>query len=189
MKSRTGELLRSPRSVALLITALAMTLVLGTGILVINTSSAAGPDLPAEPLTDDQAAGQVVDSARQIVSAAQLRDATGGYIFLSCKNENEPPYQAAVYLNFRLPQINSVKYLREIAAVMVAHGWKEAPSLAEHFGKKLTKDGVTSVFYRNLDDTNFGTMRLYGECRNVADHRNDNPAWTEVTDQLRLIGG
>jgi len=27
-------------------------------------------------------------------------------------------------------------------------------------------------------------MRLYGECRNVADHRNDNPVWREVSDQL-----
>lgn len=56
--------------------------------------------------------------------------------------------------------------------------------MCEHFGKKLTKDGVTSIFYRNLDDANFGTMRLYGECRNMGDHRNDNPAWTELTDLL-----
>jgi len=27
-------------------------------------------------------------------------------------------------------------------------------------------------------------MRLYGECRNTADHRSDNPVWREVTDQL-----
>jgi hypothetical protein len=27
-------------------------------------------------------------------------------------------------------------------------------------------------------------MRLYGECRNTADHRNDNPAWTDITDKL-----
>ena len=186
--SRVGSI-RSSKSVALLIGALLMSLALGAGYLVINGSSVSGADHPAEPLTDDQAAGQVVGSARQIVSAAQLREVTGGYIFLSCKNEDEPPYQAAAYLNFRLPQVNSVKYLREISAVMVAHGWKQAPSLAEHFGKKLTKDGVTSVFYRNTDKRDFGTMHLYGECRTMADHRNDDPAWTEITEQLRLIGG
>jgi hypothetical protein len=27
--------------------------------------------------------------------------------------------------------------------------------------------------------------RLYGECRNTSDHRDDNPVWTEVSDQLR----
>ena len=55
--------------------------------------------------------------------------------------------------------------------------------MGEHFGKKLTKDGVTAIFYRNVDDTDCRQpMRLYGECRNTADHRNDNPVWTEVTD-------
>jgi hypothetical protein len=103
---------------------------------------------------------------------------------VSCKNENEPPYQAAVYLNFGLPQINSVKYLRDVGAALVANGWTPAASTGEHFGQKMTRDGVTAIFYRSVNDTNFATMRLYGECRNVADHRNDNPVWREVTDQL-----
>ena len=71
---------------------------------------------------------------------------------------------------------------------MAAHGWDEATSLGQHFGTKLTKDGVTVVAYRNPDDRKFGTMQLYGGCRNMTDHRHDNPAWTEVTDQLRLRG-
>jgi hypothetical protein len=103
---------------------------------------------------------------------------------VSCKNENEPPYQAALYLSFRLPDNNSVAYLREVAGAMAAHGWANAPAMGEHFGQKLTKDGVTSVFYRNVNDADFGTMRLYGQCRNAADHRDDNPVWTEVTAQL-----
>jgi hypothetical protein len=135
-------------------------------------------------MTDAQAAGQVVASAKQIVRMVQLQDATGGYAFVSCTNVNEPPYQVAVYMNFRLPQINSVKYLCDLAATMVAHGWTPAPAMGEHFGQKLTKDGVTAIFYRSGNNTDFATMRLYGECRNAADHRNDNPVWTEVTDQL-----
>ena len=67
---------------------------------------------------------------------------------------------------------------------MVAHGWTPAPAMGEHFGQKLTKDGVTAIFYRSGNNTDFATMPLYGECRNAADHRNDNPVWTEVTDQL-----
>jgi hypothetical protein len=126
----------------------------------------------------------VLASARQIVSVAQLQDATGGRAFLSCKNESEPPYQAAVYMSFRLPQSNSVKYLHDVAASMAAHGWARAASMGEHFGQKLTKDGVTAIFYRSVNNINFATMRLYGECRNTADHRNDNPVWTEITGQL-----
>ena len=108
----------------------------------------------------------------------------GGYTFLSCTNEHDPPYQAAVYLNFQMSGADSVKRIREIAAAMVAHGWHESASMGEHFGRKLTKDGVTSTFHRNLDDADFGTMRIYGECRNVADHRNDNPAWTDIAGLL-----
>src|SRR5882757_261150 len=183
MNSRDGWL-RSPRSVVLLLAALMTALALAAGFLSLRDLRADAVTLQGAPMTDAQAAGQALDSARQIVSVAQLQDATGGSAFMSCKNENEPPYQAAIYMSFRLPQSNSVKYLRDVAASMVAHGWAPASSMGEHFGQKLTRDGVTAIFFRSVNDTDFATMRLYGECRNTADHRNDNPAWTEVTDQL-----
>jgi hypothetical protein len=183
MNSRDGWL-RSPRSVVLLLAALVTALVMGAALVSLRDLRADAVALHGEPMTDAQAAGQVVASAKQIVSLAQLQDATGGYAFVSCKNENEPPYQGAIYMSFRLPQSNSVKYLRDVAASMAAHGWTPAASMGEHFGQKLTKDGVTAIFFRSVNDTDFATMRLYGECRNTADHRNDNPAWTEVTDQL-----
>jgi len=170
--------------VVLLLAALVTALVMGAALVSLRDLRADAVALHGEPMTDAQAAGQVVASAKQIVSLAQLQDATGGYAFVSCKNENEPPYQAAIYVSFRLPQSNSVKYLRDVAASMAAHGWTPAASMGEHFGQKLTKDGVTAIFFRSVNDTDFATMRLYGECRNTADHRNDNPAWTEVTDQL-----
>jgi hypothetical protein len=68
---------------------------------------------------------------------------------------------------------------------MTANGWQKSPAMAEHFGMKLTKDGVTSTFHENPDDRRFATMRIYGECRNASDHRNDNPAFTDITDRLR----
>jgi hypothetical protein len=170
--------------VVLLLAALVTVLVAGAGFALLRDLRTDAVILQGAPMTDAQAAAQVLASARQIVGMAQLQDATGGYAFVSCKNENEPPYQAAIYMSFRLPQSNSVKYLRDVAASMVAHGWTPAASMGEHFGQKLTKDGVAVIFYRSVNDTNFATMRLYGECRNTADHRNDNPVWTEVTDQL-----
>jgi hypothetical protein len=181
MNSSRPDWLHAPRSVALLVAALVMMLVLGTSFLVIDNSAADAVSLRGEPLTDAQTAAQVIVSARQIVTVAQLQEAAGGYMFVSCKNDSDPPYQAAAYMSFRLPQTNSAKYLREVAASMLAHGWTDAPSMAEHFGQKLTKDGVTAIFHRNVNDADFATMRIYGECRNTADHRNDNPAWTEVT--------
>lgn len=176
--------LRFPRSAVLVLAALVVVLVVASGVERFIDRRAGEVHLQGEPMTDAQAADQVLASAKQIVGTAKLQNATGGYAFVSCKNANEPPYQVAAYLNFRLPQNNSVKYLRDVAASMAANGWTLAQTMGEHFGQKLTKDGVTAIFYRNGADTDFATMRLYGECRNVADHRNDNPAWREVTDQL-----
>jgi hypothetical protein len=185
MSGGNEALLRAPAARVLMLVALMISLVLGIGFVVINTSpTEVGALGQAAPLTDEQAETQVVDSARQIVAAAQLEGVSGTSIFLSCTNAHDPPYQAAVYLNFRLPETNSVKRVREVAAAMVAHGWQQAPSMGEHFGLKLTKNGVTSTFHENPDDARFGTMRIYGECRNMADHHNDNPAWTDITDQL-----
>ncbi|HTI78074.1 MAG TPA: hypothetical protein VL634_23935 [Mycobacterium sp.] len=180
MRSR----LRSSRSAVLVLAALAVVLAVTAGLLWLTDRRTHDVKVQGQPMTDAQAAGQVLASARQIVEAARLQEVTGGYAFVSCKNENEPPYQAAVYLNFGLPQNNSVKYLRDVGAALVANGWTPAASTGEHFGQKMTRDGVTAIFYRSVNDTNFATMRLYGECRNVADHRNDNPVWREVTDQL-----
>ena len=183
MSGGNGEWLRSGAARALILAALILSLVLGSAFIVINTphdgSVAAGA-----PMTDRQSIDQVVNSAKQIVDAAQMHDVNGSSVFLSCTSLHDPPYQAAIYLNFRLPKPNSIKRIREIGAAMLAHGWQQAPSLGEHFGLKLTKDGVTSTFHENPDDPRFGTMRIYGECRNTSDHRNDNPAFTDITDQL-----
>jgi hypothetical protein len=138
-----------------------------------------------DPLSDERASAQVVEAAVEITRRAELRDPAGGYAFRSCNNAHDPPYQAVVHMTFLLPQGNSVGYLSGVGAAMTALGWTEAATPAEHFGRKLTRSGVTAVFYRNPERTDLATMRIYGECRVVTDHRNDDPMWTELTDRLR----
>ena len=186
MNTGQPEWLRSTAVRALMLATLVTSVVLGIGFLVISAWRGAetGPLGGAAPMSDEQATAQVVGSAKQIVGVAGLRDVNGTSVFLSCTSLHDPPYQAAVYLNFALPETNSVKRIREVAEAMVAHGWQEAPAMGEHFGMKLTKDGVTSTFHENPDDPKFATMRIYGECRNTSDHRNDDPAFTEITDRL-----
>ena len=99
MNSRDGRL-RSPRSMVLLLAALTTALAALAGMLWLRDRGSDGVPLQGEPMTDAQAAGQVVASAKQIVGTAQLHDAAGGYAFVSCKNENEPPYQVAIYMTF-----------------------------------------------------------------------------------------
>ena len=183
MTTRLGWL-RSPRVVVPVLAALVAAIAVGATVLWLTDRAAEEVPVQGDPLTDAQAAGQVVASARQIVGIAHVHGATGGYAFMSCKNRNEPPYQAAFYMNLPLPQDDSVKYLRDVGAAMAASGWSAAPATGEHFGQKLTKDGVTAIFYGSNNDSGLATLRLYGECRDTTDHRNDNPVWTEVTDQL-----
>ena len=141
MTGGKGAWRRSSAAKALLLVALSMSLALGIGFVVINSSRNAesGTLGGAEPMTDAQATNQVLDSARQIVDAARLQNVSASHIFLSCTSSHDPPYQAAVYLNFALPESNPVKRIREVAAAMVAHGWQQAPAMAEHFGLKLTR--------------------------------------------------
>jgi hypothetical protein len=186
MTGATEGWLRSSAAKALVLAALVMSLVLGIGFVVINSRGGEMRTLSdAAPMTDEQATTQVIDSARQIVAAARLHGVNGSSIFLSCTSLHDPPYQAAVYLNFPLPEKSSVKHIRQVATAMVASGWQEAPAMGEHFGMKLTKGGVTSTFHENPDDARFATMRIYGECRNASDHHNDNPAFTDITSRLR----
>src|SRR5690349_20414194 len=100
------------RTTALLLTALVAVLA-AVGVLVWLTDPVDPTRVQGEPITDAQAEDQILASARRIVRAAQLQDVTGGYAFVSCQNETDPPYQAAVYLNFRLLQANSVKRSEE----------------------------------------------------------------------------
>jgi hypothetical protein len=174
-----GSRMRSPRAMALLWAAFAMSLALAAAFVVVNHTTGA-PNTTAGSLTDEQAAAHVIDSAKQVVAVARLEQATGGYAFVSCANETDPPYQAVLNMSFHLPQANSVRYLRDVASAMIAGGWAEAPTMGEQFGQKLTRDGVTSEFHRNPDDRDFATMRLSGECGIASDHRADGPTWTEV---------
>ena len=160
-------------------------LVATLGVLLIRSERDGNATAPVDPLSDAQATTEVVDAAGQVVGYAGLRDADGAYTFASCVNEQDPPYQAVVVMNFSLPQGNPVRYLREVATAMTQRGWREAPTAAEHFGHKLTKAGVTAVFHQSDTHRELATMRISGECRNMTDHRADDPAWRELTDQLQ----
>ena len=177
----SADWISAPRSRGLLWAALVLSLLLGTALIVVDRHEADAVDREFTSMTDEQAAEQVVGPAREIVGAAHLGHATGGYTFVSCASGNGPPYQAVLDVSFGLAHSDWGRYLDGIASTMIADGWSDAPTKAEHFGRKLTRDGVTAVLQRNVDDSAFATMRLYGECRNTSDHRDDDPAWTKVS--------
>jgi hypothetical protein len=140
---------------------------------------------PADSRTAEQASSILVDAATGIVGAASLDGPSGGVALRSCTNAQDPPYQAVVHMTFILPQGNSVGYLNDVAAALSADGWSETGVAAEHFGHKLSRDGIVSVFYRNTERTDMATMRLLGPC---AVDRRTTAAWTEITEHLRRGG-
>ncbi|MCV7075393.1 hypothetical protein [Mycobacterium szulgai] len=188
-EARNAAWLRRPGARPVLAAALATSLLLGIAVLLTDTlhSSAAGAlEHPAHPVSDEQTQAQVVDSARQIVTAAGLQTTTAGYLVMSCKNQDGPPYQGAVHLTFALPaDARTDAYFGELAAKLVSHGWAEGSPPNQHvFGRTVVKDDVTAVIYRRVEEPRVGEMRVYGQCRNINDHRKDPTAWIDITSQF-----
>lgn len=162
---------------------------LGATLLAVgrlHSSPADSVERPGGTATDEQTKTQVVEQARHIVAIAGLQDATAGYLLVSCKDRDNPPYQGAVYMDFTLPADTGLaEYFRRIATAMVARGWREGPAPNQHLlGTMLSKDGVAATLYPNIDSPMHGVARIYGQCRDMNNHRGDPTAWVDITNQL-----
>ncbi len=185
-----GEWLRSTQVRALIGAALTASLLLGGAFLAVDrlhTTPADVVDHAADPVSDDQSRTQVVEPAQQIVRLNALQTASAGYTLMSCKNRDERPYQGAIYLTFALPAgARPDAYFPTIAATLANHGWGRGLPPNDHaFAESLTKDGVTTIVYLQSEQPDLGVLRVYGQCRNMNDHRGDSTAWVDVTDRLR----
>jgi hypothetical protein len=181
--------MRSPGVRALIFAALAMSLLLGGAFLLVgklHSSPSDSLDHPVNPVSDDQSEAQVVEPAKHIVTRAGLQTTSAGYLLMSCKDRKDPPYQGAIYLNFAVPAaVGADKYFPSIAETLVTDGWVEGLPQDNHvFGRALSKDAVTAIVYRDSDDPNVGVLRMYGQCRNMNDHRNDTTGWIDITGEF-----
>jgi len=177
----------SPAARTVLAAALSTAVLVGAAFLVINRlHSSAGnvAEHPGPAATDAQTQSEVVEQAKDIVAVAALQQPTASYLLMSCKDNDNPPYQGAIYLDFQLPpDISADEYFRTIAAAMVAHGWREGLPPNQHiFGRNLSKDGVNAILYPDRDSTTHGVGRIYGQCHDMNSHR--AAAWVDVTDRL-----
>ena len=179
-----------PKGIRPLIAAtLAVSLLLGGAFLVVDRFHSTPADVldhPTDPISDDQSRAQVVEPAKQIVALTGLQTASAGYALMSCKDRDNPPYQGAIYLTFSLPATTRADtYLAGVGATLIGHGWTEGLPPNNHpFAKTLSKDAVTVIIYRQDDEPSLGVLRIYGQCRNMADHRHDTTAWVDITDQV-----
>ena len=182
--------LRSTQVRALIAAALTASLLLSGAIVLmdrLHTTPSDVLDHPANPVTDDQSEAQAVESARQIVTLTGLRTASAGYTWMSCKDRDDPPYQGAIYLTFALPAgARPEAYFPALAATLATQGWTEGLPPNDHaFARSLTKDAVTAIVYWQIEAPSLGVLRVYGQCRNMNDHRTEPTAWMDVTDRLK----
>jgi hypothetical protein len=179
---------RAPRS--LLTVTVFVALLCGAAFLAIDwlhSSSSNAVEHPGPAATDEQTRADVVGHAKDIVAITGLAQPTAGYLLLSCKNQNDPPYQGAVYLTFVLPaDVGADAFFRTSATALVAHGWTEGPPPNQHlFGRNLSRDGVSALLYPDRDSSTRGVVRIHGPCRDITDHRRDSTAWLDITDSLK----
>jgi hypothetical protein len=152
----------------------------------LHSSAADAVEHPGPAATDAQTQSEVVAHARDIVAITELRQPSAGYLLMSCKNRDDPPYQGAVYMDFQLPpHVSADQYFRGVAAAMVARGWREGlPNNQHTFGRNLSKDGVNAILYPDTDSATRGVARIYGQCHDITDHRGANAEWMDITDRL-----
>jgi hypothetical protein len=184
-----AERLRSTASRVLLAGALTSTLVLGATLVAVDRLQSSGTNSvgrPDQTATDEQTKAEVVEQTKVIVAVAGLQNPRAGFLFMSCENRDDPPYQGAVYLNFTIPADGGVEaYFRGVAAALVARGWKEGLPPNQHLlGKTLSKDGIVATLYPDSDFPQQAAGRIYGHCRDMNNHRGDSTAWVDITDQL-----
>lgn len=145
---------------------------------------------PKHPMSDSETMSQVVYMANSIVSAAHLIDATGGFTFVSCNDQGDPPYQGASGITFTIPPgVDGEKYFSQIADAMRRIGWSDgSPAGQALHGHVLKRDGVSasiSFDFEHLARPNIGTIQIYGECNNTTDHHNDGKTETiDITAQI-----
>lgn len=167
-----------------------MCLILGLTFIVLHRKHVhhgAAVEAPAHPLTDDETKQQAVSAARQFITDGRLKAVEATYLLMSCRTEDEPPYQGSVYVDFDIPPVTvAPRYLPDLVKAMASRGWTPGLDPNQHPGGQImTNNGVTALVYRNPDVRGRGVLQVYGECRNVTDHRLDPTGFVEINDLLK----
>lgn len=120
------------------------------------------------PITPDQSKAQVIEAARDIVSALNLPVETAIFWRSSCNDQGEAPFRGRMRIAYPLaPSF-------EASDIEVAHwvhtlqtkGWTTDSGAHTH-GIALTKNGVGATFWpQSVSDTARG-VELLGECRDM----------------------
>lgn len=140
---------------------------------------------PEKPMSDAQSISEVVGPAKQIARSAQLPDVSGSFSWASCNDQGGKPYRGRVDMTFIVPKgLDHSAYFEQIAKTMEANGWSAGPPPGLHvFGTTIHQNGVMGIIGVSPFLDADGAVQLFGQCRNMSDHRLDEGF--SIKDQLR----
>jgi hypothetical protein len=149
--------------------------------------SGRGADKQANSMTPDQAMAQVVGTGRQLRKVARLEDVSGGGHFQSCDDVGSPPYRGYLEMSSLLPPgVTADAYARQVADAMIAAGWTAgAPPGKSLYGTVIHQGGVMVVMGGVAHAPSRLSITIYGECRDLTNHRDDGgTVGRDLTDEL-----
>lgn len=143
-----------------------------------------GPTAP--PPSDEQSRAEVVDAAKELVQVAGLRITYASFQWEWCNDQGEPPFHGRVDLAWEVPAGTTGQAFSEQIAATAARqpGWAPGPPPGfQPAGDVVHKGGVMVV----VGPGNYperGAVQVFGECRNMNDHRDDNQI-VDITGEIR----
>lgn len=148
-----------------------------------SSMSPSQPENPAvTPLTDDESRGQVVDAAKEIVRAARLDITYANLQWEWCNDQGEPPFRTKVELAFVTPA-GEDRSAQIAASVAAQPGWESGPPPGYVPAGEVVHKGDVWASIGPGNNPERGGIQIYGECRNVNDHRDTDGV--EITDEIR----
>lgn len=179
--------LRTGPARLLVAAALLCALTLGVAFVVVHRVYDLRGMATVVPMSDADSRRQVVEPARQFVSAGSLRVSSGTYLLQSCSSEDRPPYRGQAYLTFEVPAVAKTRAMfAGLADAMTSRGWHVGTTPSHHpEGWTLAKNGVIAVYYRHPDIPDRGVLKIDGECRDMNDHQQDTAGFADITADLK----
>ena len=149
-----------------------------------STPKADGPTAP--PPSDAESRAQVVDTAKDVVRATDLRVTYASFQWEWCNDQGDPPFHGRVDMAFEVPPgADSQGLGRQIAATLAElPGWAPGPPPGFQPAGDVVHRGGVMVIVGPGNYPERGAVEIYGEGRNMNDHRDDNEL-TDITAEVR----
>jgi hypothetical protein len=138
-------------------------------------------DIVLDPISPQQARAEVVDAARDIVSALHAEVTEARFRYESCNDQGEPPFRGVVRMAFWMPGVPHDQPVnpQTVIKALLADGWSTDPRLISHSptlrkGKVNIILGVVPRPPAGVKLNSHVGVKLDGQCRDTFDHRKDN---------------